>query len=74
MRDPSASAREQAQLMISLIRMGWGQDQPAFRRLFTTLFIPGASPEQMRWFDELQRVTATPRRRSGCGRRATTTT
>jgi pimeloyl-ACP methyl ester carboxylesterase/DNA-binding CsgD family transcriptional regulator len=57
MRDPSRSAREQAQLMISLIRMGWGQDEPAFRRLFTTLFIPDASAEQMEWFDELQRVT-----------------
>jgi pimeloyl-ACP methyl ester carboxylesterase/DNA-binding CsgD family transcriptional regulator len=60
MRDPSSSEREQAQLMSSLIRMGWGQGLPAFRRLFTTLFIPDASPEQMEWFDELQRVTADP--------------
>jgi pimeloyl-ACP methyl ester carboxylesterase/DNA-binding CsgD family transcriptional regulator len=60
LRDPSPSAREHAELMISLIRMGWGQDQPAFRRLFTTLFIPDATPEQMRWFDELQRVTTDP--------------
>jgi pimeloyl-ACP methyl ester carboxylesterase len=60
MRDSSPSAREQAQLMISLIRMGWGQGQPAFRRLFTTLFIPDASSEQMEWFDDLQRVTTDP--------------
>jgi pimeloyl-ACP methyl ester carboxylesterase/DNA-binding CsgD family transcriptional regulator len=60
MRDPSPSAREQASLMISLIRMGWGQGEPAFRRLFTTLFIPDASAEQMEWFDELQRVTTEP--------------
>jgi pimeloyl-ACP methyl ester carboxylesterase/DNA-binding CsgD family transcriptional regulator len=60
MRDPSPSDREQAQLMDSLIRMGWGQGLPVFRRLFTTLFIPDASPEQMEWFDELQRVTADP--------------
>lgn len=60
MRDPSPSAREQAELMMSLIRMGWGQGQPAFRRLFTTLFIPDARPEQMEWFDELQRVTTEP--------------
>jgi pimeloyl-ACP methyl ester carboxylesterase/DNA-binding CsgD family transcriptional regulator len=60
MRDPSPSARDHAQLMESLIRMGWGQDQPAFRRLFTTLFIPGATAEQMQWFDELQRVTTEP--------------
>lgn len=58
LRDPSPSAREQAQLMISLIRMGWGQNEPMFRRLFTTMFIPDATREQMEWFDELQRVTA----------------
>jgi pimeloyl-ACP methyl ester carboxylesterase/DNA-binding CsgD family transcriptional regulator len=60
MRDPSPSAREHAELMISLIRMGWGQNLPAFRRLFTTLFIPDATEEQMEWFDELQRVTTDP--------------
>jgi pimeloyl-ACP methyl ester carboxylesterase/DNA-binding CsgD family transcriptional regulator len=60
MRDPSSSDREQAELMSSLIRMGWGQGLPAFRRLFTTLFIPDASPAQMEWFDELQRVTSDP--------------
>jgi pimeloyl-ACP methyl ester carboxylesterase/DNA-binding CsgD family transcriptional regulator len=60
MRDPSPSAREHAELMISLIRMGWAQNQPAFRRLFTTLFIPGATSEQMAWFDDLQRVTTEP--------------
>src|SRR5919197_1970763 len=60
MRDPSSTAREQAELLISLIRMGWGQNEPAFRRLFTTLFIPEATPEQMQWFDDLQRVTAEP--------------
>jgi pimeloyl-ACP methyl ester carboxylesterase/DNA-binding CsgD family transcriptional regulator len=57
MRDDSPSAREQADLMLSLIRMGWGQNQPVFRRLFTTLFIPDATSEQMDWFDELQRVS-----------------
>ena len=60
MRDPSPADREHAELMISLIRMGWGQNLPAFRRPFTTLFIPGGRPEQMEWLDELQRVTTEP--------------
>jgi len=59
-RDPSPSAREQAKLMISLIRMGWGRDDPVFRRLYTTLFMPDATAEEMAWFDELQRVTTEP--------------
>ena len=46
--------------MISLIRMGWGRDDPVFRRLFTTLFMPDAGAEEMAWFDELQRVTTDP--------------
>lgn len=58
MRDLSPADREYAELLKSLIRMGWGRNLPAFRRLFTTLFIPGGSAEQMAWFDELQCLTA----------------
>ena len=56
----SAQAQEEAELLVSLVRTGWGQANPAFRRAFTTLFIPGATPKQMDWFDELQRVSTTP--------------
>jgi pimeloyl-ACP methyl ester carboxylesterase/DNA-binding CsgD family transcriptional regulator len=59
-RDPSPEARGEAEALLSLIRVGWGRANPAFRRIFTTLFVPGASHEQMEWFDELQRITATP--------------
>lgn len=45
---------------LSLIRVGWGQANPAFKRAFTTLFVPGATHRQMEWFDELQRISATP--------------
>jgi pimeloyl-ACP methyl ester carboxylesterase/DNA-binding SARP family transcriptional activator len=46
--------------MVSLIREGWGQENPAFRQMFTSLFIPGATQEQMDWFNELQRQTVSP--------------
>jgi len=46
--------------MTTLIREGWGKDNPAFRQLFTETFIPGASREQMAWFNELQRNTVSP--------------
>ena len=58
-RDLSATEREEAELLQSLIRVGWGRDDPIFRRVFTTLFVPEASEEQMDWYDELQRVSAT---------------
>ena len=46
--------------MTTLIREGWGQNNPVFRQVFTSMFIPGASPEQMAWFNELQRSTVSP--------------
>jgi DNA-binding SARP family transcriptional activator/pimeloyl-ACP methyl ester carboxylesterase len=46
--------------MTTLIREGWGSDNPAFRQLFTEIFIPGAAREQMAWFNNLQRETASP--------------
>jgi len=44
----------------TLIRQGWGQNNPAFRQVFTSLFIPGANQQQMDWFNELQRKTVSP--------------
>jgi pimeloyl-ACP methyl ester carboxylesterase len=49
-----------ARVMVDIIRTGWGRDNPAFRQVFTSLFMPEASPEQMVWFNDLQRVSATP--------------
>ena len=43
-----------------LVRRGWGMDNPAYRQFFTSLFIPGGTPEQMQWFNELERVSASP--------------
>ena len=42
------------------MRVGWGLNTPAYRRMFAELFIPNASEEQMAWFDELQRRTTRP--------------
>ena len=43
--------------LLSLTRLGWGQDNPAFRQMFTARFIPDGGPEQMQWFNDLQRVS-----------------
>lgn len=40
----------------ALIKVGWARPTSEFRRVFTTLMIPGATEEQMRWLDELQRM------------------
>ena len=46
--------------IIDLVRLGWGKDNPAFRQVFTSRFIPGASDEQIDWFNQLCRKTTTP--------------
>jgi class 3 adenylate cyclase/pimeloyl-ACP methyl ester carboxylesterase len=53
-------SEEMNQAMLALILGGWGQGKTAFRQLFTSLFIPDATAEQMRWFNELERKSASP--------------
>ena len=51
---------QQAEAEQTLIRQGWGQQNPAFRQFFTSCFVPDGTPEQMAWFNELQRLTTSP--------------
>ena len=46
--------------MSTLMRVGWGKENPAFRQVFTSQFIPGGTKEQADWFNELQRITVSP--------------
>ena len=48
---------EEFEALMTLTRAGWGRDNPAYRQLFTSSFMPGASIEQMKWFNDLQRVS-----------------
>jgi class 3 adenylate cyclase/pimeloyl-ACP methyl ester carboxylesterase len=59
-RARSAAEKEQDAAMLTLMRLGWGQENPAFRQLFTSQFIPGGTKEQTDWFNELQRISASP--------------
>ena len=46
--------------LIDMTRLGWGKDNPVYRQLFTSRFIPGATEEQIGWFNELCRKTTSP--------------
>ncbi|TMH34765.1 MAG: alpha/beta fold hydrolase [Betaproteobacteria bacterium] len=52
---------EEAETMAKLAELGWGKNDAAFRQFFTTQFIPGGTSEQHRWFNELERVSTSPR-------------
>jgi DNA-binding winged helix-turn-helix (wHTH) protein/pimeloyl-ACP methyl ester carboxylesterase len=56
----SPGDRELRAAMATLIRHGWGSDNPAFRQMFTAQFMPEATPEQATFFNELQRRTTSP--------------
>jgi DNA-binding winged helix-turn-helix (wHTH) protein/pimeloyl-ACP methyl ester carboxylesterase len=57
---PGSMMTEQFHAMLTLIRHGWGRDNPAFRQLWTTLFRPDAGPTETEWMNEFQRITASP--------------
>ena len=59
---PSPSDIEKGQLeaMLTLTRLYWGRDNPAFRQMWSTLFRPDADAVEMDWLNELQRVSTSP--------------
>jgi pimeloyl-ACP methyl ester carboxylesterase len=46
--------------LLTLIEQGWGNDNPAFRQIFTTRLWPDVTADQARSLDELQRLSASP--------------
>jgi pimeloyl-ACP methyl ester carboxylesterase/DNA-binding CsgD family transcriptional regulator len=51
---------EETEMMTKLVELGWGRDNPAFRQLYTSLFIPEGTLEQLHWFNDLQRISTSP--------------
>jgi pimeloyl-ACP methyl ester carboxylesterase/DNA-binding CsgD family transcriptional regulator len=48
---------EEAEVQVRLVKLGWGRDDPAFRQFFAMQFLPSGSAEQLRSFNELQRIS-----------------
>ncbi len=59
-RNLTAEQMQEEEVMISLMQVGWGRDNPAFRQFFTNQIMPDATPEQMHWYNDLMRISATP--------------
>ena len=56
-RASTEEEEREAALQVELARIGWGRDDPSFRRFFTSSFIPDAPPELWDAFAELLRRT-----------------
>ena len=59
-RSNTRQMAEEAEMMCRLAEIGWGRADPSFRQFFTTQFIPGGTPEQHAWFNELERLSTSP--------------
>jgi pimeloyl-ACP methyl ester carboxylesterase/DNA-binding CsgD family transcriptional regulator len=57
-RGAGAAGELEAQTLVNLVRVGWGSNNPTFRRVFAHRFLPGGLPEQHRWWAELETLTA----------------
>ena len=50
---------EQSRVLIDLMRVGWGGTVPAFRQVFSSIYIPSAGEDKKRWYDEMQQASST---------------
>jgi pimeloyl-ACP methyl ester carboxylesterase/DNA-binding CsgD family transcriptional regulator len=51
---------EELDATTKLIELGWGRENPAFRQMFTSLFLPDGTPEEVDSFNRLQQISASP--------------
>jgi pimeloyl-ACP methyl ester carboxylesterase/DNA-binding CsgD family transcriptional regulator len=59
-RDLTERQREEERLLIDLMRVGWGKDNPAFRQVFATQLMPDATTDELHALDEQMRLSASP--------------
>lgn len=67
-RNPSQRVLDEAETLIKLVELGWGQRSPALRRVFVAKFLPRGSAELHDDFDAYSNVTAEPAMAARCMR------
>lgn len=56
LRSTSPQEELERTLLQNLIQVGWGRDNPAFRQVFGSLFLPEGTAEQHQWFNDLAKT------------------
>lgn len=64
--NPDPKITDEAETLLKVAALGWGNGGHAFRQVFVSKFMPNATQEQQHDFDEYQRLTATPEMASQC--------
>ncbi len=59
-RSATPNELEAAEMDLKLLKLSWGNENPAYRQVFTTLLIPEGTPDQFAWFNDLEQVSTSP--------------
>lgn len=58
--DASEETIREREAVMTLTASGWGRDNPAYRQIFSSTFMPSATADELQWFNEFQRQTTSP--------------
>ena len=56
----NADDAAESEALLTLIRKGWGSENPVYRNAWASIMMPNASPEELDWFNAFQRATTSP--------------
>ena len=59
-RDDAEFGPDMLNAMCTLMLKGWGSDNEAYRELFSSRYVASSNREQIRWFNELEAISASP--------------
>ena len=59
-RDDAEFSPEMLDAMCTLILKGWGSDNDSYRELFSARYVASGNREHIRWFNELEAISASP--------------
>ncbi|MEL7023968.1 MAG: alpha/beta fold hydrolase [Pseudomonadota bacterium] len=51
---------DEREAVMTLTKTGWGRNDPTYRQIFSSTFMPSANPQELAWFNEFQRQTTSP--------------
>lgn len=58
--DATEEVIKEREALMTLTETGWGRDNPAYRQIFSSTFMPSATVDELKSFNELQRATTSP--------------
>lgn len=59
-RDLTPAQKEEEKLLINLMKVGWDQENPAFRQVFAMQLFPEATKDELRALEEQMLISASP--------------